>query len=43
MMPGSSISAMNQETPLDDLADLIIREGIGAAMRPLLQRLDHGG
>lgn len=30
----------NQETPLDDLADLVIREGIGATMRGLLQRLD---
>jgi NAD-dependent deacetylase len=30
----------NQETPLDDLADLVIREQIGATMRGLLQRLD---
>jgi NAD-dependent deacetylase len=31
----------NQETPLDDLADLVIRDGIGATLRELLQRLDR--
>jgi len=29
----------NQETPLDDIADLVIRESIGATMRALLARL----
>ncbi|OGA39574.1 MAG: hypothetical protein A3G24_23890 [Betaproteobacteria bacterium RIFCSPLOWO2_12_FULL_62_13] len=30
----------NQPTPLDDIADLVINEEIGATMRELLQRLD---
>lgn len=30
----------NQATPLDDLADLVIRDQIGTTMRKLLQRLD---
>jgi len=29
----------NQETPLDDIADLVIRDSIGATMRALLARL----
>jgi NAD-dependent SIR2 family protein deacetylase len=30
----------NQETPLDDMADLVIREQIGATLGTLLQHLD---
>ena len=37
---GARLVILNhQETPLDGLADLVIREGIGATMRALLQRL----
>jgi len=30
----------NQETPLDDIADLVIRESIGATLSAVLQHLD---
>lgn len=37
---GARLVILNhQETPLDGLADLVIREGVGATMRALLQRL----
>jgi NAD-dependent deacetylase len=29
----------NQETPLDDIADIVIREPIGETMRKLLRQL----
>lgn len=38
---GARLVILNQqETPLDDIADLVIRDSIGATMRALLQRLD---
>ena len=39
---GASLVILNnQPTPLDDIADLVIREPIGATMRALLQRLGY--
>ena len=39
---GASLVILNnQPTPLDDIADLIVREPIGATLRTLLQRLGY--